>query len=396
MGIFTTTNHSNVNAVDYDQIIPAAEGYNCTTGAAFAMMESARNDMNLFRAIITSDFNEVAAMNEGTSFGVINEGPKEIINKIVEMFKKLFAKIKGIFEAFIAKLRTLGGKNKTLLNDYKKKITNFPGWKGFKCKVRKPKNVDGGLEYTMRGTWGVLEDMYGLDWDKLEKTDGYDSDDIKDHIIKSNLPNGLKNSVDSDLKNMESEMMDLCFDDEEVVDDWSLGDILSDDYGGCLENADKAIRVINKYADKLKKCIGKVITELERVRSDASKVYLDKNTKTFKSQNVNVNRDELSVSRQDADTFDKTEKGQKENNQIELYSKRVSALQRIASAEQEVITSYTAALLAITKFQVAQARKVWTSAAAYASTHKEGYDYDLCEAIGESYAYDTMTDFESK
>ena len=402
MGIFTTSNHSGLGGyTDYSSIIPAMEGYDCTTGAALAAIDVQHNDMALFEAVITSDFNEVAAMNEGVT--VINEGVKDIIGKVIEAFKKLLAKIKGIFQAFLAKLGGVFKKNKTLYNDYKKQITSAGGFKDLKIKTRMPKsgmsspesassvfNYSPIISYTTTD-----DDIYGLDWSKLVKSDGYDSEQIKTAIIKNQWP-GIGNAIDGDLKDVEKECMDKIFDDEETKDEWSLSDFTGPWCGGVLEQGDKIEKTVKKQNDNLNKAISKVIDSLEKIRSQASKDYLDKEGTSFKVQNAIATHSKDGV---DSGEFDETEisKGNGTDDEyrksLEFYSKRVGALQKIASNEQEVITKYTSVYMNVTKYTVARARKLWTSAAAYASTHKEGYEF--AQAIGETYEHSFYDEMET-
>lgn len=106
--------------------IPVAEGYDYSTGTANALIESAINDYNMFKAMLKVDMREAHIIN-GTD-GVVTEG--EIISlseaaaggiweKIITLFKNLIAKIKSIFDNFIARIRGLFAKDATLVKKYK-------------------------------------------------------------------------------------------------------------------------------------------------------------------------------------------------------------------------------------------------------------------------------------
>lgn len=404
MGIFTNSDRANIGSVDYAELIPANESYGCALGAAQAIIDIYNNDMALFEAAIASDFSEVAAVNEGATIVAINEGAKEILTKVIEMFKKLLGKIKGIFEAFIAKLSSHCKDNKKLYDKYKNKITGANGWKDFKVKVRKPKDTDirslidtafdynitegqGGLtNYNVNGT-GIM----GLLFTKLEKSDGYDSEEIKESIMKARLDKSVSGKIDGDMKNMEEEYMDLLFDDEELEDEWSLGDITGLWVGGLLADGNKWETAVKKANDKLTRCISKIINELDKIKTETSKKYLDKDnisdSAVHKTQGITVN-DDLSITRKDMPTeYYNTRRA------YESELKRYSALQRVASNEQEVITKFTNTYMNVVKFALAQARKVWTSAAAYVSTHNEGAEF--YQAVGETYAYNFISEMEA-
>lgn len=406
MGIFTNSDRTNIGSVDYAELIPANESYGCALGAAQALIDVYNNDMALFEAAIASDFSEVAAVNEGATIVAVNEGAKEILTKVIEMFKKLLAKIKGIFEAFIAKLSSHCKDNKKLYDKYKNKITGANGWKDFKVKVRKPKDNDirgkidtifdykitdgsanGLTNYNIDGT-----DIMGLTFDKLEKSDGYDSEEIKEKIMKARLNASVKDKIDGDMKNMEEEYMDLLFDEEELEDEWSLGDITGLWVGGLLADGNKWETAVKKANDKLTRCISKIINELDKIKTENSKKYLDKDSHTsserHSTQGITVKSD-LSITRKDMIRTEYPNTGAS----YEGHIKRYSALQRVASNEQEVITKFTNTYMNVVKFALAQARKVWTSAAAYVSTHNEGAEF--YQAVGETYAYDFISDMEA-
>ena len=74
--------------------------------------------------------------------------------------------------------------------------------------------------------------------------------------------------------------------------------------------------------------------------------------------------------------------------------KAIHALQKLASNEQEVITKVTSEYMTVVKFALAQARKVWTAAAAWSSgVHKESVEY--VNAVGESAAEQFYSNMEA-
>ena len=91
-----------------------AEGYDCSYGCALALVESARNDYQMFRAMLDIDAREMQIQRE--SAGYVAEGQitalaegafSGIWEKIKEFFKKLAEKVKAIWHTFIAKMNTL-------------------------------------------------------------------------------------------------------------------------------------------------------------------------------------------------------------------------------------------------------------------------------------------------
>lgn len=105
--------NSNTTALGATNI-PMAEGYDCSYGASLALVEAARNDFAMFKALVTADYKEMSICKEST--GVVMEGELSalheavgggIFKKIAELFKKLAAKVKAIFHSFISRITAL-------------------------------------------------------------------------------------------------------------------------------------------------------------------------------------------------------------------------------------------------------------------------------------------------
>ena len=415
MGIFTSNTLSSVSGVDYTEL-PALEGYDATTGCAMAMLEVQQNDMALFNATIMEDFKEVAAVNEG--YEVLNESASDVLNKIKEIFKKLLQKIKGIFKAFLAKLMGTFGTNAGMYDKYKKQISSYNNWKDFKVKnfraikgggdgISKIKEigtyVNSGpkLSYYIPGIGIGNEAIYDID--VFKKENFLDSDEINDKIIKRRLVKDL-HGVDGDLKNMTQEFMDAVFEDADTKDEWRSSDILNGCIGSILQkNAGGKFKESIESSNKaLNDAISKIINELDKVSIKINKASgnanLDDGSDTsFSNFNIGMVTDKASSSNKvDKMKMEKKEgaKGNAVKND-DKYSVAVANLQKIATQEQQVITSFTSARLAATKFLIQQARKVWSSAAAYSSREHKNEGYEFYTAVGESAAYDFTSYMEA-
>lgn len=91
---------------------------------------------------------------------------------------------------------------------------------------------------------------------------------------------------------------------------------------------------------------------------------------------------------------DKTNGSAQDGVDATILQKGIQAMQKIASNEQEVVSKVTSEYMAQLKFALAQAKKMWTSAAAYSSTeHKEHYSY--YNALGDAYAEQVYMNFEA-
>ena len=426
MGIFTSNTHSSVSGVDYTGL-PALEGYDATTGCAMAMLEVQQNDMALFNATIMEDFKEVAAVNEG--YEVLNESAADVLNKIKEIFKKLLQKIKSIFSAFLAKLMGTFGPNEKLYTKYQKQISSYTNWDDFKVKgyravngagsgiqqisaVKYNANSNGNagnVEYAMPNN-NLSISSTGLGSLKMADKDNMpETDEINQALINTRLA-VFKNDLDDDFGNMTKVFMDHIFADPEVKDEWKVseilhgcvGDILNKDAGG------KFKQLVKDSNDNMTKMISKIINELDkehvkvtdvlshnRLKGDNSKKYTaQKITGTVSSSLDGSSRtkDKYTVSKADTSGNNK-EFGTVAS--LELLETYISNLQRIATQEQKLITSFTSARLATTKFLITQARKVWSSAAAYSSREHKNEGYEFYTAVGESSAYEFTSYMEA-
>lgn len=411
--IFNNNTHYGIGGVNYADTIPAMEGYDCVTGCGIMLMENQYNDFALFNAGIIMDTNECKrTLNEGTV--VINEGFKDIINKIVELFQSLIAKIKGILQAFGAKLLKVFHANKKLVEKYKKIINGCGDWSKFKVnKYRSPKTNIGddevfNYEIKSSDTEGYSKALasndlttvvYGMELGKVEKMS---SDEITEKIIRSNLDSSISGSVDADMKNFKKVALDALFEYESDKTNWTTAEI--SDIGDKLTEADKFKSYIKKYSDNLTGTISKIINKLKDAQAKISDIVSDRekgnndnlaNNYNYASIDVGVKNDKYDTK---YTTYKKNDSG--EINTVEkarTQQKVVGALLSIATQEKTVITKLTSAYMDVYKFAIAQARKVYSSAAAYASTHKSAKNEsaDLIEAIGEAAYYDFMTDMDS-
>lgn len=121
---------SNTTSLGIDRVA-MAEGYDCSYGAALALVEGARSDYAMFRAMLDIDAREIQIQQE--SSGMLRESSvmalaeaasSGIWNKIKELFKKLAEKLKSIFHTFIAKINSLFMDGKKLADKYGNELLN--------------------------------------------------------------------------------------------------------------------------------------------------------------------------------------------------------------------------------------------------------------------------------
>lgn len=407
MGIYTSSRYFG-EAYDYASEIPANEAYGAALGCAQILADCETNDMALFEQTIYSDFAEVRAVQEGV--GYVNENAfTNVIKKIVEMFKKLLAKIKGIFNAFIAKLTGAFKNGKDLVKKYEKQIIKYSNWNSFKCKgIRVPKNsglqssIDtlfqankvSAVGYSIDTTLdNMLVDTKLDGYKEVDKIKDADSEDIKNAIIKLYVPAAKV----TDVADLHENIMDYLFNDEDTLDGddqvKSASYFSADWIKTVLSEGEKWEKDVKKFNEKLEKNINTIIDNLNKDDEKLAKFMTDKDTKDKKiggsKKGQNYKNDyadgkDGKVEKQSGTDFDSVSviASNKNGKSTEDVQKAIHALQKLASNEQEVITKITSEYMTVVKFSLAQARKVWTAAAAWSSgVHKESVEY--CQAVGD-------------
>jgi hypothetical protein len=374
--------------------------------------------------------NEIMSLQEGTQ--VVNENAfSNVIKKIVEMFKKLLAKIKGIFNAFLAKLAGAFKNGKQLVKQYEKQIIKYSNWKDLKIKgIRKPKSAHTDIKNALAGIFNfTLSTNYtittkfesdgndvdpvlntGLDnFNTVKQIKDGEAEDIKLAMIKKSY---VKGPSVSDYKDLDTEIRDYLYDDEDTLDgedDIKSASFFSASWIKTVLSDDKWEKDIQKTADKMDKVINKIIDDLNKTDDNLAKFMTNKDNSTkmaaglgghsFSSDyNGKSIKKDTSVSSHAANDLDSSaaELGDAEvaKKMNEAFQKAIHALQTLASNEQEVITKVTSLYMENIKFATAQARKIWTAAAAWSSTtHKESVEY--YQALGEAAAEQFYMNMES-
>ena len=242
--------NSNTTALSASTI-PMAEGYDCSFGASLALVESARNDLSMFQALVQADYKEMRICKEST--GVVQEGEISalheavgggIFKKIAELFKKLVAKIKAIFHSFMAKINGIAMKDKDLVKKYQGELSRKRNLDKLEVKFRKPKK-DAVIDFSeFKKGEGWKEE----NWDRVKFYLGKDVDSV-DEFVKETIAD--------------------CLEDEDTL---TLGEV-----GGWREMA----KVINEYSanigkekskfDKEVARLEKLVKEYDKAANEAAK-----------------------------------------------------------------------------------------------------------------------------
>ena len=429
MGIYTSNRYFG-EAYDYASEIPMNEAYDAAFGCAHILADCQRNDMAIFESSILGDIAEVRSIQEG--YGYVNENAfTDLIKKIIESFKKLIAKIKGIFAAFIAKITGAFKDGKDLVKQYEKQIIKYSNWKGFKCKkIRAPKSKSN-IMTDVDTLFGYGTDKTGIHVnynivlgekvgnvainpfpskseyrggiDIIRKLDDMDTEDLKNVIVD------LYISCCKDLTELHTDVMDHLFDDEDDIDD---DDVKSGSYFSAtwikqvLNEGEKWTKNIKKFNDRVEKNINTIIDNLNKDDDTLAK-YMSKNPniKNIKSSSSTAlllkysqNDSNGKISKNSETDFEKNlsdnSTASVKGATTEDLQKTIHVLQKLAGNEQEVIAKVTSEYMEVNKFVLAQARKVWTAAAAWSSgVHKESVEY--ANVMGDVAAEQLYTVMES-
>lgn len=410
MGIYTS-NSVLTEAHDWASEIEADTRYDASLGCAQILADCTRNDMALFEATILNDIAEVRAVQEGVE--VVTEAAfSNVIKKLVEMFKKLLAKIKGIFSAFLAKLNGAFRNGKDLVKKYEKQIVKYSNWKDFKVKgIREPKqdDVKSAVNTFFRVNNAVPRDTYSVNrigsssiitgvtgYTEVDKIKDADASDLKEAILGKYTSN-----KSTDFNSLHSDVMDELFKDEETLsgdDQVTSASFFSKSWIKGILQDDKWEKEAKKYNDTIEKNINTIIDNLAKFDTELAKYITTKGNSS--SDKVLATGSVNSVGSPDNNGNRKVEKANwnvsNDNRGVkaEDLQKCVHALQKMASAEQEVITRVSSEYMSVVKFTLAQARKVWSAAAAWSSgVHKEEAEY--AEAMGEVMADQLYAAFEA-
>ena len=430
MGIYTSNRYFG-EAYDYASEIPMNEAYDAAFGCAHILADCQRNDMAIFESSIFGDIAEVRSIQEG--YGYVNENAfTDLIKKIIETFKKLIAKIKGIFAAFIAKITGAFKDGKDLVKQYEKQIIKYSNWKGFKCKkIRVPKSTNVNIKsavntlfkYDATGTGIQVNYSFTLgagsglitfapihghkEYDNskgVKAIDDADAEDLKNAIVENYLTGGIC----KDLTELHTNVMDELFNDEDDIDD---DNVKSGSYFSAawikqvLNEGEKWTKDIKKFNDRVEKNINTIIDNLNKDDDNLAK-FMSKHPGEVKLKGNSGNTDisyaddssNGKISKNSGTDFEKdlaiNTRKQSAFGTTENIQKLIHALQKLAGNEQEVIAKVTSEYMEVNKFVLAQARKLWTAAAAWSSgVHKESVEY--ANAMGDVAAEQLYTVMES-
>lgn len=426
MGFFSFNEHSNL-ASNFE--FPVLEGYSDGSAAGLAIVEGYQNDLALFTAAVETDLQEMAALREGGDIVALQEASiAGAWQAIKEFFKKLGAKIKAIFAAFMAKIESYLTRD---VKSYVKKYENYIKGKTFKdmkCKFAKPKKATFGQwnavfkfpDFNDEGSNGTLSkdkyiknlygEVFGSGKSRNDDKD-YELPDRSD-VIEGWYSNFAENSVTS-ASDYDTWLHEELFEDEENDDEWDLGRVMECRHR--LEESSKMLSDVQSSNKKALKAISDSIKEIDKYERDTMKLYKDStdgkadadlgfkahiNVKNNTGNNVtytryryanNVHNYSGTGYKNHAPNDPNTVQDYTENIKLSNLQKIISLLRQNASCYQEVAIHVTNQFIKEIKFSIAQDKRVYAKAVGYKAI-KGTNESILLDAIGDV-AFDEVYDY---
>lgn len=263
----------NSNTTSLGSSIPMAEGYDCSCGVAQALIESARNDYQMFRAMLDIDARELQIQRE--SSGVMRESQINVLTeaalsgiwgKIKELFSKLIAKIKAIAHTFMSKINSLVMSDKQMVKKYEKELYRKSNLDNMEIKNYTEYSDD--LENSMKG--------FKFDTKVAIKNHKTDADERHNYYTLDGV------SYDSFDDDMDSKFLTR---DKETGTLKEFGLTIRD---VCSYLADtEMIRTFNSYVKEQTRNAEDVVKEADRKAKDTAKEYTNDESKKVELEDAN-------------------------------------------------------------------------------------------------------------
>lgn len=331
------------------------------------LMEAKQNDFALFTGIITNDI-ECCLTEDASVVQAIEEASvKGIWDSIVSIFEKLIAKIKGLFQTFMAKLSANAKDTQKLYKKYNGTI-RYKDLTGFKMKARQF-NAD---------AYSKVSDFKGDELSvmvsKAGDVSGEGSETKIIDAVKGNFPEVIVSACDEKLSNMDEAFDKTCFAEEKEMT-FTGSEVADSDWIGGLLNttAADAIKNLKKANAEVEKALAKQLAEAKKRQKYANAaikkgpiedgehkgMYADSKTNDMLNKNMTGDGPERA----------KTTYGTKED--FEKASKDAGNAVSVMSKYQTVLIAYNSARLDTIKKAITQAKKIFAGAAAYKASKKE-------------------------
>lgn len=393
MGMFSR-NRTGLGSYSGEEIA-ANENYYGELGALQIALEGVQNDQDIFMACLENDFEETAGLMTGaiTESQIIEEAGGAIsglLNKAKEMVKKLWAKIKGLFETFIKKVNSVIIRdNKKFVEKYKREVLSKDLSK-MKYKASVPKD----------GWAGALDDLRDKRDDMLTAAGNRIDNDIDacrtDYAkIDNKISDGsylddlcAEYMPGSDSESFEKEIHDSYFNDPEEIEGLNGKDLSEIMTILCEKKLVSDLETTKKKVDKV------FSDYLKAIDKAGAKMAKNIPGDTVAKDGTSANgTDYINVGRDDGENSRKLEFKDKESKDSAM--KQISAIQRLVSVSQGFYSRSTSAQIKEMKFLIAQARSVFAKAVTYNPKKSANENAIFMEAAGDAGFYDVMSSFEN-
>lgn len=348
MGLFTNTESYN------EYTLPEVGEYAGTTGRLDMMIEACQDDMEFFKSLVKFDVAEVDAKREGADVEALAENAiTDAFGKLKEMIKKVWAKIKALFEAFIARVTGFVAKDGKAYDKKYRTLALKNVGEGRCTKIKYKARKNKGASMSLKGIPAAAE---AVDFDsalvKDVAAEKKDNTEVKEELISTHF--GISNA---DVKTFKKDLIDKYLDDEEEFEGIKTEDITR--ASAILTGNSDAVKALNNEKKDIENAFKKMLKKCDDAQKD-----MDKFIGAKEGEDV---------------------KGQKRGNDAsatETYgtkTKQISACRAVLTCFQEVSTTAIGAKSEIISTEFKQARKVMALAASAAGRKKvnESVEDDL-------------------
>ena len=367
--------------------VVAEEGYNGVVGSLQIMTESYINEGKMFKYLIEKDFQEAVDIKNGVfteSVEVVTEGAADIFNKIKEMIKKAWAKVKGLFKSFIAKFDIMmKNDTKSLYKKYAKQWINgrTKKLKKYKyCKMKSGKDLSKDGFITETDILKDYDDAWNLIMAESNKTTLESiSDNQSDGTTLDKYLTKIA-GVSTDAKSFAKDFHDEYFEDEETFTDEELDNGIVSEVETYL-NQNKLISGIKKAADNNDKVFTRLLKSVDSAQKQLVNYMTSNDTNNLKLtfERGKDNDHELS----------NISKDEQSNANVNIVNKKIGMLRTEISIAQRAVNMGNSAYLAAAKFEIAQCKRIFSQV-----VHKGINEAAYLDAIGEGAEFEVYTDLQ--
>ena len=267
---YTSLNGGAVN-------IPMAEGYDCSYGAALALVDSARNDLAMFEATLKVEAAEHRILKESVDY--VQEAEIQALQeasvsgiwaKIKELFSKLIAKIKAIFHTFVSKLDSLFKTDKQMVKKYRTEVnrkSNLGKMQVSWRKMKDPAKLTGYSESFFSGREATAVSDASLSG--LAGCYDKESDKRYENVVKAYFKGVATADNSSDFRD---NLFDTYFEDDapEKYELSETGETIQS-IMSFLETSSKVSQACTKYVNKNTSNLAKMVKDADKKAAEESK-----------------------------------------------------------------------------------------------------------------------------